>query len=72
MVKDIKHRVIVEAKYIIKNKCTVRQMAKVFFISKSTIHNDITFRLKEINYSLFKNTNLKTSNFLSSEKFVGV
>lgn len=69
MVKDIKHRVIVEAKYIIKNKCTVRQMAKVFLLSKSTIHNDITFRLRDINYSLFKKVN-KVLKFNLSQRHI--
>lgn len=41
------------AKYIIKNKTTVRDTAKIFGISKSTVHKDITEKLSKINYSLF-------------------
>ena len=47
-------RVIEHANYIIDNKTTVRQTAKKFHISKSTVHKDITERLKEINPPLAK------------------
>lgn len=48
----IEERTIELANYIIKNKCTVREAAKKFGISKSTVHKDITERLSEINLSL--------------------
>ena len=35
--------------YIIDNKATVRSAAKVFGISKSTVHQDITTRLEKVN-----------------------
>ncbi len=34
----IEERTVELAKYIIKNKCTVREAAKKFGISKSTVH----------------------------------
>lgn len=37
------------AKYIIDNNATVRQAAKQFGVSKSTVHKDITDRLAQIN-----------------------
>lgn len=37
------------AKYIIDNNATVRQAAKQFGVSKSTVHKDITDRLMQIN-----------------------
>lgn len=40
-------------KYIIDTGCTVRAAAKVFGISKSTVHKDITVRLKDIDRGLF-------------------
>ncbi len=40
--------------YLIKNKATVRQTAKEFGISKSTVHKDITEKLSKINYTLYK------------------
>ena len=42
------------AKYILEKNTTVRQTAKTFGVSKSTIHKDVTERFKEINPSLAK------------------
>ena len=50
---NIEERAVVLAKYIIANKCTVRDAAKVFFISKSTVHKDVAERLMHINNALF-------------------
>ena len=40
------------ANYIIEHNATVRQTAKQFGISKSTVHKDVTERLLQINPSL--------------------
>ena len=40
------------AKYIVEEKATVRQTAKKFGVSKSTVHKDVTDRLLQINASL--------------------
>ena len=48
----IEERTIELAKYIIQNKCTVREAARKFGISKSTVHKDVTERLLDINGSL--------------------
>ena len=48
----IKERVLELAGYIIETGSTVRAAAKKFKISKSTVHKDITERLKEINPAL--------------------
>lgn len=53
MDKRIINRVIDESKYIIKNKKTVRETAKEFNISKSTVHKDMHERLKDIDINLF-------------------
>lgn len=45
----IENRVKEAAKYIIDSKATIRKTAKVFGVSKSTIHKDITERLPKIN-----------------------
>ena len=50
----IEERVLEVAQYIIDSKATIRKTAKVFGVSKSTIHKDVTERLKEINPSLAK------------------
>ena len=49
---NIEERVIEVAKYIVKNKSTVRETAKKFKISKSTVHKDVTERLDRINPEL--------------------
>lgn len=52
-VKDyIEERAMAIAGYIIENNATVRQAAKKFGISKSTVHKDITDRLSQINPAL--------------------
>lgn len=48
----IEERVLEVAQYIIDSKATIRKTAKVFGVSKSTIHKDVTERLEEINPSL--------------------
>lgn len=45
----IENRVLEVAKYIIDSKATIRKTAKVFGVSKSTIHKDMTERLPQIN-----------------------
>lgn len=52
----IEERAIDIANYIIDNNATVRQTAKAFGISKSTVHKDVTERLMQINPSLAKET----------------
>ena len=48
----IEERAIEIANYIIEERTTVRQAAKKFGVSKSTIHKDVTDRLVQINPSL--------------------
>ena len=48
----IEERAVEIASYIIEHKATVRQTAKRFRISKSTVHKDVTERLLQINPSL--------------------
>ena len=49
-VKDyIEERAVEIAGYIVETKATVRQAAKKFGISKSTVHKDCVERLKVIN-----------------------
>ncbi|MGN8887674.1 sporulation transcriptional regulator SpoIIID [uncultured Blautia sp.] len=48
----IEERAVEIAYYIIESGATVRQTAKKFGISKSTVHKDVTERLLQINPSL--------------------
>lgn len=45
----IEERVLEVANYIISSKATIRKTAKVFGVSKSTVHKDMTERLPKIN-----------------------
>jgi len=50
----IEERAISIANYIIENNATVRQTAREFKVSKSTVHKDVTERLLQLNPSLAK------------------
>ena len=50
---DIDCRAEKFAYYLIENNSTIRKTANFFHISKSTVHNDISNRLKNINYNLY-------------------
>ncbi len=50
----ISKRVLNEAKYILKTKYTIRQIAEEFMVSKSTVHVDLNIRLKKLDYSLYQ------------------
>lgn len=47
-------RVLDETKYILDTKETVRHIATIFNVSKSTVHKDLHERLKTINIELFE------------------
>ena len=49
----VEQRAIELAEYIIENKATVRSAAKKFGISKSTVHIDVSQRLKKVNPELY-------------------
>lgn len=52
----IEERAVTIANYIIDHNATVRQTAKRFGISKSTVHKDCTERLSSINPALAAQT----------------
>ncbi len=47
-------RVLDEANYMLNTKETIREIATVFNVSKSTVHKDLHERLRDINYELFE------------------
>ncbi len=53
MFNDYDERAIELGRYITENKSTVRAAAKKFGISKSTVHSDITTKLKRIDPALY-------------------
>ena len=46
-------RAVVLAEYIVEHEATVRQTARVFHISKSTVHKDVAERLRNISPGLY-------------------
>lgn len=44
----IAQRVLNIAEYVIKTGCTVRTAAKIFNVSKSTVHKDLSERIFEV------------------------
>lgn len=47
-------RICEEAEYIVEHKATVREAAKALCIGKSTVHKDVTERLKTIHPGLYR------------------
>ena len=53
MTESMEKRACELAVYVIETGTTVRAAARHFGISKSTVHKDLTQRLRCINYSLY-------------------
>lgn len=54
MKEYISERVLQIADYLLCNKCTVREVAKVFCVSKSTAHKDLSERLPQLDKSRYQ------------------
>ena len=50
----VEERAAMLREYIIESQATVRKAAKVFGVSNSTVHKDVSQRLKYINPQLYK------------------
>jgi len=50
---QIKERILNEAEYIINTKKTIRELATIFKVSKSTVHKDLHYRLMYIDRALY-------------------
>ena len=53
---NIDERCIKFGEYICEKRATVRQTATVFGMSKSTVHKDVSYRLKQISPQLWSDT----------------
>ena len=51
---SLNDRAVMLGEYIIESKATVREAAKKFGISKSTVHKDVTFRLRSANPAVYR------------------
>lgn len=56
MISDLtqRERCVVLGEYLLENATTVRTAARAFGISKSTVHKDVTERLRHVNHSLWR------------------
>ena len=70
MKSHIEQRAVIIAKYILEKQATVRQTAKVFGVSKSTVHKDVSKKLyfidkdmsNKVSIILKKHTSIKHIN----------
>jgi len=51
---DIKERAEVLSRYIADTGCTVRTCAKKFSVSKSTVHKDVSERIRDYDATLYE------------------
>ncbi|MBE6824282.1 MAG: sporulation transcriptional regulator SpoIIID [Ruminococcaceae bacterium] len=54
MKENVEERALQLGEYIAKTNATVRLAAKKYNVSKSTVHKDVSERLKTINMPLYK------------------
>ena len=66
MRKDVYDRVIEEAKYLINYGSTIREIAKVFDVSKSTVHKDMREKLLLLDSTLYQ----KVSSVLEYHTYI--
>lgn len=64
MKKHVEQRVKDIAKIFIETQCTVREAAKLFGVSKSTVHKDMTERLCLVDLGLY----VQVSRILAKNK----
>lgn len=65
MNKKIMKRIIDEANFVLETNNNIRDTAKVFGVSKSTVHKDLHERLFELDISLFEKITNIFGNHLS-------
>lgn len=62
MREDLVERCKILGQYIYENNATIRQAAKQFSYSKSTVHVDVSKRLKRVDGALFDQVRLVLEN----------
>lgn len=71
MRQDIEKRVVEEANIIVNTKITLRELSKLIGVSKSTIHNDMKIRLKDIDNALFIEVNKVFLEHINIRHYLG-
>lgn len=56
MREDLKTRVMTVARHIYYTHDTIRKTAKIYGYSKSTVHNDVSVKLRYIDFGLYEKT----------------
>ena len=67
----IEQRVLKCAEYIVETGCTVRACSAHFSISKSTVHKDVSERLRYIDEDLFEEVRLVLEHNLNERHIRG-
>lgn len=62
MREDLIGRCKAFGEYIVSNNATIRQTAKAFLYSKSTVHIDVSKRLKSVDRHLFERVRIVLEN----------
>ena len=65
----VEERAVMLGRYITEHKATVRDAARKFGVSKSTVHKDVSLRLKSINPALFRSVR-EVLNINKSERHI--
>ena len=52
-IESTEHRAVELGRYIVEHKATVRMAAAATGVSKSTVHKEVSRRLREIDYGLY-------------------
>lgn len=52
-IENAEHRAVMLGRYIVENNATVRMAAAATGVSKSTVHKEVSRRLREVNYELY-------------------
>lgn len=71
MKDNIKRRVVEEANIIVATKITIRDLAKIIGVSKSTIHTDMNNRLKYLDNSLYLKVKKVFEEHIKIRHFLG-
>lgn len=71
MYESIKDRVISVGNYMLNSKKTIREIADIYGVSKSTIHKDLSERLKNIDNELYSEVSIIIENHIKTRHIKG-
>ena len=71
MREELKERVLQSANHILETGDTIRKTASIYGYSKSTVHNDVSSKLKHIDFNLYKKIKIILDNNFSQKHIRG-